>query len=506
MVAECLTMATVSCMSCDGNNATPPSPAIAPGIGSVPSAAEIDPRHVAEALVRAFGPGGMDPRVPGVVPGFDAPFFQAGLAGYSDAAMRIIARRHGCPYCVTEALLDQTLLAGGRGFAKADLGEIEDNIPGGSEDRPLAGQIMGSDPGEMAAAAVKMVEQGSRREREYRALAEQARLRGGLQASVFASGGVGSSSPAGGAVGPAGERGASFAAIDINLACPVKKIARRARGGHWLADPVGAIRILEAVREALPREIPVTVKMRRSFDDSEEMRENFFRIFDAAYDMGCAWVTVHARTVEQKYIGPSRWDLLREIVQRKHPGRQRDRIIFGSGDVWEAADVFRMIAYCSAPDRRTGRAVSCSPTGSTPTRADAGGAEPRPAIFDPDFPHLCGVSIARGCIGNPWIFRQCRDLLAGRAASLPDIAEQRQVLMQHFELAMSVNRLSTRGLGEAREERAERHTARTMRKFGLRFAEHHPQKELVRRRFIACQNMRDWWAVLEEFYKTEDKK
>src|SRR5690606_15685479 len=104
-------------------------------------------------------------------PGFDAPFFQAGLAGYSDAAMRIIARRHGCPFCVTEALLDRTILAGGRGFAKADLGELEDNVPGGAEDQPLAGQIMGSDPREMAAAALKMAEQAARPDRDYRRLA-----------------------------------------------------------------------------------------------------------------------------------------------------------------------------------------------------------------------------------------------------------------------------------------------------------------------------------------------
>src|SRR5690606_27849512 len=104
-------------------------------------------------------------------PGFDAPFFQAGLAGYSDAAMRIIARRHGCPFCVTEALLDRTLLAGGRGFAKADLGELEDNVPGGAEDHPLAGQTMRSDPREMAAAALKMVEQSRRADKAYRRLA-----------------------------------------------------------------------------------------------------------------------------------------------------------------------------------------------------------------------------------------------------------------------------------------------------------------------------------------------
>ena len=162
-------------MGCDGNNATPPSPAIAPGAG------EIDPRRVAQKLVSRFGEGGMDPRVRDVTPAFDAPFCQAGLAGYSDAAMRIIARRHGCPYCVTEALLDRTLLAGGRGFAKADLGEIEDNIPGGDEDRPLAGQIMGSEPAEMAAAAIKMVEQGARREKEYRALAAGKATDGGAR-------------------------------------------------------------------------------------------------------------------------------------------------------------------------------------------------------------------------------------------------------------------------------------------------------------------------------------
>src|SRR5262245_15331679 len=164
-------------MSCQSNNATAPSPGIAPGSDS------LDPRAIAEAVGRR----GIDPRIPALVPGFDAPFFQAGLAGYSDAAMRIIARRHGCPFCVTEALLDRTLLAGGRGFDKADLGELHDNIPGGEEDHPLAGQIMGSDPREMAAAALKMVEQKTRSDREYRSLAEAppgGRGWGGLRSSL----------------------------------------------------------------------------------------------------------------------------------------------------------------------------------------------------------------------------------------------------------------------------------------------------------------------------------
>ena len=429
-------------MSCDTNNATPPSPAIAPARPGTPAAADLDPGAVAADLVARFGPSGMDPRARALVPDFDAPFFQAGLAGYSDAAMRLIARRHGCPFCVTEALLDRTLLAGGRGFAKADLGEIEDNIPGGADDHPLAGQIMGSDPAEVAAAAIKMVEQAARRETDYRALANAP-----TNESPHA--------PLAGCRLPSSPVPA-FASIDINLACPVKKIAKKARGGHWLAAPEGAIAILEAVREAIPPSVLVTVKMRRSFDDTQEMAENFDRIFDAAYDIGCAWVTVHARSVQQKYLGPSRWDLLRDIVARKGAGR----IIFGSGDIWQAEDVFRMIGY----------------TGVT------------------------GVSIARGCIGNPWIFRQCRDILAGRDPRTPTLAEQRQVLLDHFDLANRVNQLFTRGEGPTRDERAEHHTARTMRKFGIRFAEHHPEGQTVRRRFIACQTLADWRAVLDACY------
>jgi tRNA-dihydrouridine synthase B len=452
-----------SFVSCDSGNATPPCPAIAPG------AELIDPRRAAEAFAQRH-PTGVDDRIATLIPGFDAPFFQAGLAGYSDAAMRIIARRHGCPFCVTEALLDRTLLAGGRGFAKADLGEIEDNIPGGDEDHPLAGQIMGSDPREMAAAALKMVEQGARREKEYRQLAyangvlpgppQHLRLPGGQQIGFYNPSEFASETPD----TPSLRLSASlslpashtFATIDVNLACPVKKIDRKARGGHWLAEPEGAMAILEAVREAVPAHIPCTVKLRRSYDDTPEMAAAFERLLDGAFRAGYAWATVHARTVEQKYIGPSRWDLLRGIVER-HPGR----LIFGSGDIWDVGEIFRMLAY----------------TG------------------------VAAVAVARGCIGNPWIFRQARDLMAGRQPSPPTIAEQRDVLEEHFRLALAVNAHGSSALSQLR--RAEAHTGKTMRKFGIRFAAHHPRGEAVRRRFIAVTSLEDWRAVLDEFY-TDD--
>jgi tRNA-dihydrouridine synthase len=394
-------------MTCNDNNATPPSPAIAPG------AEVLDTREIARRI-------GIDPRIAEAVPGFDAPFFQAGLAGYSDAAMRIVARRHGCPYCVTEALLDRTVLAGGRGFAKADLGELRDNVPGGSDDLPLAGQLMGSDPDEMAAAAVKLVEQGRRPASAYRRMDLDSE-RATIEAAPV-----------------------TFSAIDVNLACPVKKIKSKARGGHWLRDPEGAIRILRAVRDSVPGSIPCTLKIRRGSDDSLEAERNFYRLFDAAYELGYAWATVHGRTVEQKYVGPSRWTFLRDLV-RARP----DRVIFGSGDVWNVHDIFRMIGY----------------TG------------------------VHAVSVARGCIGNPWLFHQARDMMRGLPPAQPTIRRQRDVLEEHFKLSVAVNGERTAGL--------------MMRKFGIRFSRHHPRAEEVRLAFIGVGTTAEWMGVLERFYEAE---
>lgn len=413
-----MSAATTQHPACSSGNATPPTPAIAPGLC-------LDPRRAAEDIANS----GPDPRLGQLVPGFDAPFFQAGLAGYSDAAMRLVARRHGCPLCVTEALLDRGLLGGGRGFAKADLDEIAANVPGGAHDHPLVGQIIGSEPSEMAAAALTMIEQGARANRR----------------PIAAGGPARAHQPADHAQRPA----RTFAAIDINLACPVKKIRNKSRGGHWLAQPDGAIAIIEAVRQAVPASIPVTLKLRRSFDDTPAMAECFDRILDTAFDIGIAWATVHARSVQQKYIGPSRWDLLRDIVAR-YP----DRLILGSGDIWTAGDIFAMIHYTGVK----------------------------------------AVAVARGCIGNPWIFRQARDLLAGRDPTPPTLAQQRAVLEDHFALAMGVN---------APMRKTEAHTARCMRKFAIRFAAFHPHTSTVRKRFIAVTTLDDWHEVLDAHYPTQ---
>src|SRR5271170_7260481 len=155
---------------------------------------------------------------------FAAPFCQAGLAGYSDRAMRLVARRRGCPYAVTEALLDVIMLNGGEGLRRSL--DIND------EDHPVAGQVMGSEPDTMARAAVILHEAG-------------------------------------------------YDVIDLNFACPVKKIKNKARGGHMLMDVARGLAILRAVRDAVPS-MPITLSLRRGFDDSAESTDRFFEIFDAA--------------------------------------------------------------------------------------------------------------------------------------------------------------------------------------------------------------------------------
>jgi tRNA-dihydrouridine synthase B len=321
----------------------------------------------------------------------DAPFYQAGLAGYSDTAMRLVARKHGAPYAVTEAMLDQFLINGGKGLANAELHP---------DDHPIAGQLMGSHPEEIAQGCKILMKLG-------------------------------------------------YDVIDINLACPVKKVRKKARGGHLLQAPDEAVAILTAVRQAVPESVPLTVKLRRGTDDTVEAERNFFTIFEAMLALGYAGTTVHGRTVEQKYLGPSRWGFLKNLTKRYKAEMERGFVVMGSGDIWTAPDIFKMV-------RETG---------------------------------VQGVSVARGCIGNPWIFRQARDILAGdEAAGLrgPTIAQQRVVLLEHFDLSAALH--------------GEFVASMVMRKFGIRFSRHHPIADEVSKAFIQVKSVDDWRATVERYY------
>ncbi|MEM7262858.1 MAG: tRNA-dihydrouridine synthase [Planctomycetota bacterium] len=362
---------------------------------------ELDPsalpeRQLSRPIEEIARETAVDPRIPAEVPGFDAPFFQAGLAGFSDAAMRLLARKHGAPYCLTEALLDRFLLgleAKPSDDRREDPNYLEEFLgEARAHDHPIAGQVMGTEPDEMAAAAARLVELG-------------------------------------------------YDTIDVNFACPVKKISRKNRGGHFLAAPFEAKQVLAAVRAAVPEGTSTSVKLRRGFDESDEAAFSFETIFDAAYELGYSWATVHCRTVEQKYKGPGRWEALRELTER-YP----DRVIFGSGDIWRVEDIFAMLEL----------------TG------------------------VHAVSVARGAIGNPWIFRDARTLMAGDAPRAPSLLEQSEVLLEHVELSVALY--------------GEWLAPRFMRKFAQKFSLLHPNGADVRRALVGCKTIEEWRAAIELHY------
>lgn len=231
--------------------------------------------------------------------------------------------------------------------------------------------------------------------------------------------------------------------VDINFGCPVKKILGRHRGGYLLSDPPQAMEIVRRVRDTVPDAIPVTLKMRRGLDDTAESRDKFFEIFDAARRMGVRVFTIHPRTVLQRYEGPSDWNFLVEL--RKYAP---DVTILGSGDLFTPEDCVRMF-------ETTG---------------------------------VNGMTIARGVIGNPWIFRDLRELAAGHPLPPPpSLDEQLQVIREHFALACDL-------YGENR-------AIFTMKKFCIKYALLHPRMEAVREAFVGFHTREDLEEIFSRWYQ-----
>ncbi|NQT39488.1 MAG: tRNA-dihydrouridine synthase [Planctomycetes bacterium] len=315
------------------------------------------------------------------------PVVQAALSGYSDWAMRVIARRLGASYTVGEVVLDRFVMDVSKGTKAQRYLRVSD------DEHPAGAQLMGSNPEDFGPAAVKLVEAG-------------------------------------------------FDVIDVNFGCPVKKVVGKCRGGYLLSHPATALEIVSRVRQAVPPEVPVTVKMRRGFDDTEQSRDDFFTIFDGVFDRGAAMVTVHGRTVRQRYEGRSSREFLRQVKQHAP-----ERTVLGSGDLFTARDCLDMIAT---------------------TGVD-------------------GVTVARGAIGNPWIFSQARALAAGKPLpEPPSLFQQRDVIADHYRMAEQL-------YGPQR-------ACRRMCKFGIKYSRLHPQAKEVRDAFVAASNPDQWQEVLNHWY------
>jgi tRNA-dihydrouridine synthase B len=320
----------------------------------------------------------------------DFPVVQAALSGYSDMPMRLLARRLGAPYAICEVMLDKFIMELKARRRTRHILHVAD------EEHPTGGQLMGAEPELFGPAARRLVENG-------------------------------------------------FDVIDVNFGCPVKKVLGRCRGGYHLGQPAVALEIIRRVRDTVPADIPVTVKMRRGIDDSFESRDKFYEIFDGAYELGVAAITVHGRTVQQRYDGPSQWEFLRELKQ--YAGQH---VVLGSGDLFTAQACLDMIRY---------------------TGVD-------------------GVTVARGAIGNPWIFAQVRALAAGEPLpDPPSLHEQRDVITEHYRLAEEL-------YGPER-------CLPDMRKFAIKYSQLHPYHEQVRADFCGVKQPGAWRGVLAKWYAAD---
>ena len=201
-----------------------------------------------------------------------------------------------------------------------------------------------------------------------------------------------------------GERGVRH--IDLNFGCPVPKVTRRGGGGvlPWKLDRFAHI-LSSAVRAADPYGVPVTIKTRIGIDDDHVTMMDAGRISE---ESGISGITLHARTVEQAYSGKARWEAIAQLADAVSIP------VIGNGDIWEAADGLAMM-------EQTGCA---------------------------------GVSIGRGALGRPWIFRDlAQAMVSGEASAtaLPASGEVAQMVRRHAELLVEHFGDERHGLADLRK-------------------------------------------------------
>jgi tRNA-dihydrouridine synthase B len=258
----------------------------------------------------------------------DSPFVVAPMAGMTDTAFRrLVKRQGGCGLVVTEMVSSEGLVRGiDRTLEYAEYTE---------EERPVSIQIFGGDPVTMADAA-QIVE--------------------GLGADI----------------------------VDVNMGCPVPKIARHNAGCSLMREPRQAAAVIAAMARRV--KIPVTVKMRAGWNEQAINAPELARLVE---DAGASAVAVHGRTAAQSYSGLSDWALIDRVAESVGIP------VLGSGDCIEPEQILERMA-----------------TG------------------------VSGVLVGRGVLRNPWILAQAADLAAGRPAREVTQEDRGRFLLAYMELLL----------------------------------------------------------------------
>lgn len=307
----------------------------------------------------------------------------APMAGISDKVFRLICKEFGASLVVGEMVSDKAVM-----FESSKTIKL---LAMDEKERPISQQIFGSDKESFVIAAQKVY--------EY------------MHPDI----------------------------IDINMGCPVPKVAiKNQAGSALLKNPEKIYEIVKAVSESVPA--PVTVKIRSGWDENSINCVEVAKICEKA---GAKAITLHARTRSQGYSGHADWSLIKKVKEAvKIP-------VIGNGDVTSCYDAKKML---------------------NETGCDA-------------------VMIGRGLLGNPWLIKECIDYLEkGKEPEKISNPEKLAMMKRHLKALV--------------KEKGEKSAALEIRTHFLYYLKGMPQNAEVKNAICHAKSMAEILAILNEYEKT----